>query len=1301
MAGYTERKRQRIAQLRRIWLGLVVLTMLGGAALLYHLLPTDSWLLITKRGDAAQKQGAALGLAEFVPLLAMLGTAGTAVIAAWKFRSHVARFVFERCCDVFHDQLFEPVRRPAQTADGKEPLPWLQPKPGQAAPERIALWDNLDAWLQRGSRLDAPDAEPVAWAVLVGRPGAGKSRTADEFGRAMARRELFGDLAARSWRQRLAVQRLRLGAWWRRARRKPRAGDPWDVGRPAHRSTSGTALLHQSVGYQRWLAQWRPRAPTLILFEDPRADEAAHLIQWLAARAVPGGDDATELPFHFPVRILIVNQSLPLDLQFFRTQEQPARWASQLPAMTAGPWVVNEGAYFTWAEWVELKRRCFAPDDLRAFIDRAQFGTLTRDGNPLLVESLVHWLHGQAAGKRPHWEQVTPEELLRDRARRVAQALTTAQLVGHGHWTTLAAATVLGGMPREAAGQTMDAAALQRVFPDEDVQRRIPGVRPDLVGLAFVDLVLDEPAEAGVIGPADATAQRATAAAIARIAWRADAHGVLAAMIRQAQAHTEARAALGVGRRDLLWAALSVPPDDLAVDPASLALAFVRFQLVHGGAMEQALTRVRALAPAAALSIAVDHVCATLVLSGARARDALTLFAVAMERALQAEPVEAHTVDALVTAAVALSKAVRRCGELLPQPQEPAAPGFRQLGRHMARWARQDGGAADPQRSARVTACLRALWHANAMRVNVLAACAAGVLEVEDALPGRSLLALELDCMVSALSGDTQATDNAARQLASERLQLADPVQASLAVAAWMYAACTHALSLQTDSAQRAQAGAEAIAAIRAGLGPLPLAERTTLAEWHVTALGHVAYVHCKSARPDSVAQASACVEAIARVRTSLSELPPAECLELAERHAGAWAFVAHAHVLAGQADAPEQARACADAIARIRAPMAALPIADQLDLAVRQVETWLQITSAYSRSTRPDSALQAQAGADAIGALREPFRELSVAERRELAEAHGRALVLVGGVHAQARLADSALQARASADAIASMRASLGGLPLAEGRTLAHQHALAWAHVATAHKLARQPDAGARIRECADAIERICAAFSPLPVAERRGLAEAHADAWACAAYVLSVSGQPGAPRRAMECADAIAHIGAPFSALALPARRELAERHAQALACAAYAYRLDDAADSAVRAVQCAQAIEQVRQPFSALPVAERVRLAEHQAEAWACAAYAHGVARQPDGGTQAEACAEAITSIVAACVLLPLSERSMLDRWHSHAWRHAARAFQQRSDTSAAARCVGRVREIAQPWLASQEWAREDTRLVAAFA
>ena len=73
-------------------------------------------------------------------------------------------------------------------------------------------------------------------------------------------------------------------------------------------------MLQNALDYRAQFESWRPRAPTLMVFEDPHIDEAATLINWLIISATQTGPDNTQHPYAFSVRLLIVNQMLPLDL---------------------------------------------------------------------------------------------------------------------------------------------------------------------------------------------------------------------------------------------------------------------------------------------------------------------------------------------------------------------------------------------------------------------------------------------------------------------------------------------------------------------------------------------------------------------------------------------------------------------------------------------------------------------------------------------------------------------------------------------------------------------------------------------------------------------------------------------------------------------------------------------------------------------------------------------------------------------------------------------------------------------------
>lgn len=319
--NYTSYKQRQLSRLRIGWVAGCLLVAASVVVVADRYVPDDLWTLLgglTEPGQKAQDAARKIDLGDLTSRFFLAGVVlGPLCVVVWTARSKVATWAFDHFLDRFHDQLFLPVQRPRASVEKWLPLPWIAPSRDNSSRARHALWTALHDWVRQGADLEGSDARAFSWALLVGRSGGGKSRMADEFARSLGRRDVLGDHARSNATraQRWAAHRLSVGAALRRARRKPAATDPWDAGRPAHRRDSETALMQNADHFKELLKHWQPRAPTLIVFEDPRAEEAAHLISWLVARTAPSGGEHTEPAYRFPVRLLIVNQTMPADLK--------------------------------------------------------------------------------------------------------------------------------------------------------------------------------------------------------------------------------------------------------------------------------------------------------------------------------------------------------------------------------------------------------------------------------------------------------------------------------------------------------------------------------------------------------------------------------------------------------------------------------------------------------------------------------------------------------------------------------------------------------------------------------------------------------------------------------------------------------------------------------------------------------------------------------------------------------------------------------------------------------------------------
>lgn len=453
---------------------------------------------------------------------------------------------------------YDPLRGAAGLDEDDATMPWtLQPDGARAK-----VWSGVLALTEKS--LDSKHAglfrrKPVTafgWTMLVGPPGLGKSRLAVEIANQLQKRD-------GGFRPSTPAIARRFLLWWRLQVRleQPLPTNPWDAGwlLPGLNDNAPTAYpgwRGRRAVNEAWLtrlAAWRPRRPTFLVLDDPRANDAEKVIETLEASA--------ESYLHC-VRLLIVN---PTALGELALVQEAGAWASEsvLPPLVP-PAVLPEDYRFGEADIRAVqgtglpagKRYPLPRDD-----DVRTFGEIT-NGVPLLVELGLKALRSGSA-----LETLTEDRLLVDRVDRVIGALENAGLKETKHHRAIAVATLAGGAFGEVALKStileefdlpFDVAAqLARIYPGEpvDLRNHLPPIRPQTIGDAFVRRIVEE-------------ADDATRRAIVTTAWKASPFGTLRAALR-----------LG-GRADALGALLAAgPPSDIGLDPKEIALAYAHVAL--------------------------------------------------------------------------------------------------------------------------------------------------------------------------------------------------------------------------------------------------------------------------------------------------------------------------------------------------------------------------------------------------------------------------------------------------------------------------------------------------------------------------------------------------------------------------------------------------------------------------------------------------------------------------------------------------------------------------------------------------
>jgi hypothetical protein len=548
---------------------LCVLGAILGVALRHLQLPfINPALLVPLREQMAQAFGA-LDFVLAVPALNAFIKAnpivGAAIAGAALPGLPLALLLSGRLHDRFlasfdHDVLV-PVRAQA-TADAESSgfvvLHWCE---GQALARRAA-WEKLHAWVELGSgegtrwRPRKAARRMFSTAVLVGSSGSGKSRMAGEFARSLARRERLGSASRGRWPM------WRAAVWLRRSMPflSPRQGDPWDAGvvRPC-------VAGEQVDEYLVRLAVWKPRAPTLLLLDDPGVGRTGDTIRALAL--------ATARARH-PVRLLVVNQSVPLDSRYSFTGTE---WLFDGAPAEPGPILLSQEAWLTDREVRSITFRSAALKDCSEAVRtlaREQLFNVT-SGNPLLLELALEWLD-----KHHDFNGISVAALREQRLQRILEALRVAGVDKPSQLGQLALATLVGGASRTrveeiAARGAFGAGAdlplgkeLQACFPADPLlgasgAQFLPPVRPKLIGEGFVEHVLH------VIG-------QERAGKLLEAAFRLDP----AAMLREAAITRPAGSKLAAAFLDLdIGAVVGVDALDWAMAHAELA-TFVRIDLV-------------------------------------------------------------------------------------------------------------------------------------------------------------------------------------------------------------------------------------------------------------------------------------------------------------------------------------------------------------------------------------------------------------------------------------------------------------------------------------------------------------------------------------------------------------------------------------------------------------------------------------------------------------------------------------------------------------------------------------------------
>ena len=466
----------------------------------------------------------------------------------------------------------------------EKPLAWLTPTEGQRHEAWIELWDFMSEGSSDGrftilsGRPRSPDFRPFAWTVLTGRSGSGKTRMGIEFLRYQLACWARLEALDHTWWDRKKIAwgewRRRVSPWSPRKDGDPRhgkLGDPWDVGWIRQRSSPRAgeyASRERNYEYLAKLAKWEPRRPTAFLLDDPLIHDAKDIIERFLCQAHR---------YCFPVRLLIVNQTMPEEL--IEIIGEPRDWRLKKGGFYGRVVVLSDEACLSKDEILGFATQLGPPlrnwkaDDPEV---RAHIKTLhgITKGNPLLVElALRRFVEGSPI------ESLKADELLSDRADRILRTLMLAhRKLGPSDFRALASATLAGpepvtGAATKAAGDAFGphSEALQRCFnltPPRIIAAKrgvepdgqylgLPVVRPEGMGDAFVQLVLKRYCHSEEWPDEDVQNN------VAAVAWRFNPAGVLRAVERTASRSDELGGVMRVG-----------PPPNVSVDAMALAQAY-------------------------------------------------------------------------------------------------------------------------------------------------------------------------------------------------------------------------------------------------------------------------------------------------------------------------------------------------------------------------------------------------------------------------------------------------------------------------------------------------------------------------------------------------------------------------------------------------------------------------------------------------------------------------------------------------------------------------------------------------------
>lgn len=452
-----------------------------------------------------------------------LATFSVGLFIGWKSSREPSIAVVDRFMSEFDDDVLSRVH-PAKAFDpfwganhylDARPIPWITP-----SGERRANFKKLTDFIRSGGATAAngwrhrPNGcDPFRWTLVLGGAGSGKSRIAHRVAEILSAEPQARNRRVAVWlRGHLPCLRRELD-------------DPFDAGwlRPEGARHDSPTTAHpypnwrgrtEAVG--QWLERlklWRPRRPTILILDDPTPGSSREVIAALSASSAE---------YRYPVRLVIINQTIPRELAISRTDT--GILYSRLPSFDQNPVIVTENSNFTLADMVQIRSHLSGnlAYHLAGTSALLHLLSVTR-GLPLLVELGLAWL-----GSGNPLSGMSEAALITGRVERIIEALRLGGLNKTESLNAVAAATIANGGRRATIEKVFGQLNLnneESTFPisvdEAETSDFIPPIRPRMIGLAFVRNRIEQSPDV-----------EDTAVLLVKTAWEANAFGTLDSVLR-------------------------------------------------------------------------------------------------------------------------------------------------------------------------------------------------------------------------------------------------------------------------------------------------------------------------------------------------------------------------------------------------------------------------------------------------------------------------------------------------------------------------------------------------------------------------------------------------------------------------------------------------------------------------------------------------------------------------------------------------------------------------------------------------